>query len=84
MLDSIQHDLCGHFWNTHTHYREALVDTGKIPMGTHMPVMSGTNTYHPQVLNPLTVCGCQVAFELYSMLNVLLESIDLVKPSTLS
>ena len=60
------------------------LNTGKIPTGTRIPVMTGTNMYHPWMLNLLTACGCQVAFELYCMLNVLLESIDLVKPSTLA
>ena len=62
----------------------STLDTGKIPMGTCMPVTTGTNMYHPWMLNPLTASRCQVAFELYCMLNVLLASIDLVKPSTLT
>ena len=40
MLDGIQQVQV--FLNTRTRYKLALLDTGKIPVGTHMPVLIST------------------------------------------
>ena len=58
MLNGIQHVQV--FLKYLTHYKQALLDTGKIPAGTLIPVLISLLG-----AEPATRCGHQVAFELY-------------------